>query len=316
MQRCKLCRSALPDGVYFCGRCGQVCSMPRGVRSRANGLSTVDLPLLDVPMVLSNGSYHAQVSNEDVIPPSEHAHSSSGHHYPQIASTYLAYPPTYRTSSYYRPPQRPKVRAVRLLAFTLTSLIIIAGIVGIVGGFALPSLNFLSAKQTHKIVVKKLAVVFPASLDFGVLEMGSIATQTVTLSNTGHQALNWAANVGGVSWMTLDTSAGTLLPAASQTLLVTVNTISLPTGAYSAILTISVGGEHMQVGVALIDVPAPTPTPMPSPTPTPTPTPTLAPATVAAPAPPRVHHPRPRSRPTPMPLSTPLPTPTSMQSRK
>ncbi len=123
-------------------------------------------------------------------------------------------------------------------------------------------------------------VVTPVGLDFGKLKKDSKATQTVTVSSTGQHPLNWTANVGTATWLTLDTSAGTLQPGATQTIKVTASTTQLPPGPYSATLAISAGSESMQVPVTLkvIVLPTPTPTPSPKPTPVPpTPPPTCPP---------------------------------------
>ncbi len=109
-------------------------------------------------------------------------------------------------------------------------------------------LAFMIEPQPAKLVVT------PAGLDFGMLKKGSKATKTVMVSNTGQQPLNWTANVGTATWLTLDTTAGTLQPDAFHTIQVTIDTARLLPGNYPATLVISAGSERIQVGVTLVVV--------------------------------------------------------------
>jgi hypothetical protein len=114
------------------------------------------------------------------------------------------------------------------------------------------ALDVQSAALTFTIEPKPAQlVVTPAGLDFGMLKQGSKATKTVTVSNTGQQPLSWEANVGTANWLTLDSSAGTIQPGASQTIQVTAGTTKLSAGHYAATLAISTGSQSMQVAVTL-----------------------------------------------------------------
>ena len=114
------------------------------------------------------------------------------------------------------------------------------------------ALDVQSAALTFTIEPKPAQlVVTPAGLDFGMLKQGSKVTKTVTVSNTGQQPLSWEANVGTANWLTLDSSAGTIQPGASQTIQVTADTTKLSAGHYSATLAISTGNQSMQVAVTL-----------------------------------------------------------------
>ena len=114
------------------------------------------------------------------------------------------------------------------------------------------SLDVQSAALTFTIEPKPAQlVVTPAGLDFGMLKQGSKVTKTVTVSNTGQQPLSWEASIGTANWLTLDSSAGTIQPGASQTIQVTAGTTKLAAGHYSATLAISTGSQSMQVAVTL-----------------------------------------------------------------
>ena len=173
---------------------------------------------------------------------------------------------------------------------------------------ATESVSARSAQVSFSIVARpgKL-LVNPASLDFGFLQQGSTATQLLTVSNTGQEPLNWTANVGTATWLTLDSSAGTLQPGTLQTIHVTADASGLSVRKYSATLAISIGSESRQLGVSLVIKAAP----IPSPTPTSTQAPPQQSST--SPAPPRPKH---KHHPTPTPTPMPTPTPTMPPLRK
>jgi len=173
---------------------------------------------------------------------------------------------------------------------------------------ATESVSARSAQVSFSIVARagKL-MVSPASLDFGLVQQGSTATQLLTISNTGQQPLNWTANVGTATWLTLDSSAGTLQPGTFQTMHVTADGSGLSVRKYSAMLAISIGRESRQVGVSLVVKAAP----LPSPTPVATQAPSQQSST--SPPPPRPKH---KHHPTPTPTPMPTPTPTMPPQRK
>lgn len=123
--------------------------------------------------------------------------------------------------------------------------------------------NPRSAGLTFDIVARpaKLTIT-PAHLDFNPVNKGSQASMGVTISNTGQQPLNWSADTGAAYWLTLDSSAGTLQPGASQTIQVIADTTQLPTGVSTATIAISYNGGNAQVPVQL-DVIKPPPVPAP-----------------------------------------------------
>ncbi len=146
----------------------------------------------------------------------------------------------------------------------------------------------------------------PTSLDFGTLDVGSQQTQAITISNSGNLALNWKADTGNASWVTLDSTAHTIAPGGQpDTVNVTVDTTNLAAGSQSATVTITSNGGKAEVAITVVvNVPPPPPTATPSPTPTATPTsiPTATPS------------PTPTSTPSPTPTATPSPTPTPIPS--
>lgn len=141
--------------------------------------------------------------------------------------------------------------------------------------------------------------VAPTSLDFGTLDVGSQKTQVITISNSGNLALNWKADTGNASWVTLDNTTLTIAPGGQPDIVnVTVDTTNLAAGSQSATVTISSNGGQAQVAITVVvNVPPPPPTPTPTPSATPIPT-----ATATA-------TPMPSPTPTPTPTATPTPIP-------
>jgi hypothetical protein len=143
-----------------------------------------------------------------------------------------------------------------------------------------------SAELAFKVVAgpAKL-VVAPPTLDFGMLQQGSKATQGLTLSNISKQPLNWTAGIGASNWVSLDTSSGTLQSGASQAIQVIADSSSLSPGSYSATLAFTSAGENIPVAITLVVTALPTPTPTATPSPTPTPTPVIIPTPTPTPKP-------------------------------
>jgi len=170
---------------------------------------------------------------------------------------------------------------------------------------AMESISLRSAEVSFTIVALpgKLSLT-SAALDFGMLQKGSTATQILTISNTGQQPFDWNVNVGNATWLSLDTSTGTLQPGTFQTVHVTADASSLKVGNYSATLVVSEGSESMQVGVSLA-VTAPI---VPTPTPTPTTSPSLRQPTVPTRPSSPTRSPTPTSAPKPKLTPSPVPT--------
>ena len=114
------------------------------------------------------------------------------------------------------------------------------------------------------------------SLDFGQLQAGQQAQQSISIANLGNLPLQWQASSDAASatWLSLATSNGKVQSGAvPQTVEVNVNATGLAAGSYSGTITITSNGGNASVGVTLI-VTGSTLTPSPSPSPT---TPTTLP---------------------------------------
>src|SRR6266571_2803028 len=114
------------------------------------------------------------------------------------------------------------------------------------------------------------------SLDFGQLQAGQQAQQSISIANLGNLPLQWQASSDAASatWLSLATSNGKVQSGAvPQTVQVNVNATGLAAGSYSGTITITSNGGNASVGVTLV-VTGSTLTPSPSPSPT---TPTTLP---------------------------------------
>src|SRR6266700_3564458 len=93
----------------------------------------------------------------------------------------------------------------------------------------------------------------PASLDFGILRVGTKVTMNVTLANTGTQALSWGADTGNANWLKLSSNSGQILPGGHpQVMSVTADTTQLAVGNHSAMLNIKSNGGNKQVVVTVV----------------------------------------------------------------
>jgi len=95
-------------------------------------------------------------------------------------------------------------------------------------------------------------VVSPGSLDYGTLQVGNQSSQTLTLSNSGRQDLDWRADQGKADWLALDPSQGRIPPGGSQTINVRADTTLLTAGRYSASISFSSNGGGASVSTVLI----------------------------------------------------------------
>ena len=95
-------------------------------------------------------------------------------------------------------------------------------------------------------------VVSPGSLDYGTLQVGNQSSQTLTLSNSGRQDLDWRADQGKADWLTLDPSQGRIPSGGSQTIHVRADTTLLTAGRYSASISFSSNGGGASVSTVLI----------------------------------------------------------------
>lgn len=94
--------------------------------------------------------------------------------------------------------------------------------------------------------------VTPTSLDFGTLNTGNQLTKSITIANAGNLPLQWKADTGNASWVTLDTTSNTIQAGAHPaTINVTVDTTNLSAGSQSATLTVNSNGGTQQVAITV-----------------------------------------------------------------
>lgn len=127
------------------------------------------------------------------------------------------------------------------------------------------------ASDHYPVVVAYDFAVNPATLTVspldGLTSQGNVGgpfsptTQTYTLANTGDATLNWAA-ANASTWVTLSSSSGLLVPGASVTLTVSVNTAAnnLSVGSYVDVVTITnltagIGSTTRMVGLTVNELP-------------------------------------------------------------
>ena len=114
--------------------------------------------------------------------------------------------------------------------------------------------NHLSLGLPDHIGGPRVPVVSPQLLDFGTLTRGSKKTvQTVVANTNTSLSMNWHADVGGATWLSLDINHGTIQPGHHQLVNVTAHTSTLSPGSHTAILTISsnTGTTTSQVSVVV-----------------------------------------------------------------
>jgi len=104
---------------------------------------------------------------------------------------------------------------------------------------------------TTPTVTITLPSVSPSSLSYTLTSLSGSATQLLNLSS-GSQAESWAVQTGGLSWLSLDVTSGTLSAGQTQVLHVTVNPTALLPGTYTASITINLSsGGPLTVPVTL-----------------------------------------------------------------
>jgi uncharacterized membrane protein len=122
------------------------------------------------------------------------------------------------------------------------------------------ALNFTSnggnAQVQVTLTINALPVmgVSPNPLDFGTVTSGNTATLQEMVNNSGGQPLIWSLDTSSLpSWLTVDTSSGTIQAGNSTTINLIATTAALSPGPYSATLnfTSSNGGGSIQVPVTL-----------------------------------------------------------------
>jgi Viral BACON domain len=93
-----------------------------------------------------------------------------------------------------------------------------------------------------------------SSLDFGSVQQGQTASKPLTIGNIGEQTLSWNGQTGGVLWVTLDTSSGTIPGnGGQQPIQVMVDTSQLKAGdfTYTATLTFNSNADNSPVQVTI-----------------------------------------------------------------
>jgi len=139
----------------------------------------------------------------------------------------------------------------------------IADTVNLVPGNFVASENIHSNASITQIPVKLIVIssngkkqaklsINPGILNFGNVNVGQQTTSVITIANTGTLGLNWTADTGNVSWLSVSRSSGTIQSGGvPQTLSVSVNATNLSAGNYSANLNIQSNGGNSAVSVRL-----------------------------------------------------------------
>lgn len=100
-----------------------------------------------------------------------------------------------------------------------------------------PSMHLMLGIPDH-IGGPKIPVVSPKRLDFGTLKQGNTASlQTVVVNTNSGQAINWSADVGGATWLSLDISNGRIQPGNNQ--IITLTATAATPGNHKTTLTIT-----------------------------------------------------------------------------
>jgi BACON domain-containing protein len=89
------------------------------------------------------------------------------------------------------------------------------------------------------------------SIDFGSVQQGNAAQQSLSLGNNGGQSLNWSASTNGAVWWGINTTTGIVQPGGSQPLTLSAKTGGLKPGNYSGTLTISSNGGTVTIPISL-----------------------------------------------------------------
>jgi hypothetical protein len=95
--------------------------------------------------------------------------------------------------------------------------------------------------------------VSPSSLTFSATSTQAAPMQSITLQNSGGQALDWQASAktnDGASWLYINQASGRIAPGRTQTLNVTIQAQQLAVGSYQGTITLS-GGASASLPVFL-----------------------------------------------------------------
>lgn len=101
----------------------------------------------------------------------------------------------------------------------------------------------------------------PLLLDFGTQNMGSQGMQFLSVSNKGQADLNWLADWGNTTWLTLNPDQGKIASGGlSEIIQVKVDTATLTAGQHSASINFTSNGGNASVNVVLVVAVGSTPT--------------------------------------------------------
>ncbi len=113
-------------------------------------------------------------------------------------------------------------------------------------GVQLPVLLYIGAKPDNDDG-PHFPKISANALSFSTQHMGK-ASQQLVFSNQDGSRVDWTLDTGGVSWLTVDRSAGTLQSSAQQMVDVKVDKSSLPAGTYNTELILTMTFHTISVG--------------------------------------------------------------------
>ena len=137
----------------------------------------------------------------------------------------------------------------------IVALVSFSVIASIIGGSLIMFSSFHSPKggKGNTIITSAQLGVQPISQDFGTLEVGVKVIQTILITNTGGQTLNWEVDIGGTTWLQVGTHSGTIKPGGPQQVIyTTADTHNLVPGTYVASENIHSNARNTQIPVKLI----------------------------------------------------------------
>jgi len=150
------------------------------------------------------------------------------------------------------PTSRQHKRGRMWLILALVSFSIIVSLIG--GSLIMYSSFHTSVSDKGKVIPTSAQLeVQPNSLDFGTLQVGVKVIQTVLITNTGGQTLNWEVDTGGTTWLQVGTHSGTIKPGGPQQIIyTTANTLNLVPGTYVTSENIHSNTSNTRIPVKLI----------------------------------------------------------------
>ena len=104
------------------------------------------------------------------------------------------------------------------------------------------------------VVAPGTLVISSTSLTFQSFTGQAVASQTLTLQNSGGQSLDWSATTmtdNATNWLSVAPSSGTIAQGGQVTVNVAISSASFKAGAYQGMLAISSGGSSKSIPVSL-----------------------------------------------------------------